>query len=229
MTVEALARTSSLTLSPDRPDPTCRPVVWFIDRPRAHCCTSIGLNRFSFFLYWQGGDLWRLFTRPQRWGIRGCFTSCGKIKLSGTSKATQSQSEGSGEIKVRLFKGSQLLGGRIIRQQHKHPRIEGQAQTTPREARAPDRSRRYDKTAGQRREGRAYIQVEGTTRHRWKTSGPASHRRETGTSLIRSNQQQNSLQVISRKMPVRCCQCCKLNVCLKILLEVPLNTTPPPK
>lgn len=161
MTVEALARTSSLTLSTDRPDPTCRPVVWFIDRPRTHCCTFIGLNRFSFFLYWQDGDLWRLFTRPQLRGIRGCFTSCGKIKLSGTSKATQSQSEGSGEIKARLYKGSQLLGGRIIRQQYKHPRFEGQAQTTPGEAGVPDRSRRYDKTARQRREGTAYIQVEG--------------------------------------------------------------------
>lgn len=207
VTVEALARTSLLTLSPDRPDPTCRAVVWFIDPPRTHCCTSIGLNRFSFFLYWQGGDLWRLFTRPQLRGIRGCFTSCGKIKLSGTSKATQSQSEGSGEIKVRLFKGSQLLGGRIIRQQYKHPRFEGQAQTTPREAR--------DLYTGGGRQRDA--------------GGKHQDGRQTGTNRIRSNQQQNSLQVISRKMPVRCCQCCKLNICLKVLLEVPLNTITPPK
>lgn len=32
-----------------QPDPTCRPVVWFIDWPQTHCCTSIRLNSFSFF------------------------------------------------------------------------------------------------------------------------------------------------------------------------------------
>lgn len=59
-----------------------RPVVCFIDWPQTLCCTSIGLNGFSFFIGRPVMGLFfvEAFYNFTAWGIKTCFTSCRKIK-----------------------------------------------------------------------------------------------------------------------------------------------------